>query len=97
MLATMRPHPSTRRIPIAPNADQSWEAGTVRLGAHVRFRAGEIEEEYTIVADCEADAMRRRMSADCPVGQAMLGRRAGEQVRVRTPSGSWTVTVLEVR
>ena len=63
----------------------------------VRFEEGALVEEYRIVENGEADVRRRQMSAECPVGRALLGRQVGERVRVRTPGGAWTVRVLEVR
>ena len=73
------------------------ESARVRVGSWVRFEEGELVEEYRIVEDVEADVRRRCMSAECPVGRALLGRQVGERVRVRTPGGSWSVTVLEVQ
>jgi len=37
------------------------------------------------VAHHEADAMRRRISAESPLARALLGHRAGEVVLVRGP------------
>jgi hypothetical protein len=37
-----------------------------------------------------------RVSAESPLGHALLGRRAGEQVRFRAPGGVLAVTVVEV-
>jgi transcription elongation factor GreA len=68
----------------------------VGLGSNVRYRGDGVEEEYRIVEHHEADVMGRSISKECPVGKALLGRRVGDLVRVRTPSGSWTATILDV-
>jgi transcription elongation factor GreA len=42
---------------------------------------------WTIVGSTEAHVARGRLSAQSPVGKALLGRTAGESVEVQTPSG----------
>jgi transcription elongation factor GreA len=42
---------------------------------------------WTIVGATEADLAHGRLSAQSPVGMALLGRRAGESVEVQTPRG----------
>jgi len=36
------------------------------------------------------------VSPDSPVGQALLGRRVGEDVEIQAPSGSWRARILSV-
>ncbi len=62
----------------------------------VRVRGEEGEEEYTVVRSTEADAAQRRISVESPVGRALLGRRPGDEVEVRTPGGVRRFTVVEV-
>lgn len=69
---------------------------SVCVGSHVRVRDIEGEEEYTIVDTGEADHAYRLISVDCPLGGALLGRRVGESVQVRTPGGRRAVTILSV-
>jgi transcription elongation factor GreA len=45
------------------------------------------EATYTIVGSTEADAPGGKLSAESPVAQALLGRRAGDVAIVRTPGG----------
>ncbi len=42
---------------------------------------------WTIVGATEADLARGKLSAQSPVGKALLGRCAGESVEVQTPAG----------
>jgi transcription elongation factor GreA len=42
---------------------------------------------WTIVGTTEADLAQGKLSAQSPVGKALLGRSAGESVQVQTPSG----------
>ena len=69
----------------------------VRLGSRVRVRDADGDAQFSIVPADEADCMADRVSADSPLGRALLGRCAGDQVRFRAPGGVLTVTVVEVR
>jgi transcription elongation factor GreA len=42
---------------------------------------------WTIVGSTEADLAQGKLSAQSPVGKALLGRRVGESVEVQTPRG----------
>jgi transcription elongation factor GreA len=42
---------------------------------------------WTIVGSTEADLAHGKLSAQSPVGKALVGRSAGETVEVQTPSG----------
>jgi transcription elongation factor GreA len=43
---------------------------------------------WTIVGSTEADLAQGKLSAQSPVGKALLGRSVGESVEVKTPRGS---------
>jgi transcription elongation factor GreA len=47
----------------------------------------EAEIRYQLVGPYESDPERGRISVDSPIGQALVGREAGETVRVKTPRG----------
>jgi transcription elongation factor GreA len=48
---------------------------------------------WTIVGPTEADVGQGKLSAESPVGAALLGRAAGDEVEVQTPRGSSTYTI----
>jgi transcription elongation GreA/GreB family factor len=60
----------------------------VHLSSTVRVRDADGEEEYTIVRSAEALVVRGRISMESPVGRALLGRRRGDRIEVRTPVAS---------
>ncbi len=45
------------------------------------------EVEYKLVTSEEADAEQGLISTTSPIGRALLGRRAGDEVKVQTPAG----------
>ncbi len=48
------------------------------------------------MAPAEVDAVAERVSADSPLGIALLGRQVGDLVRYRAPGGVLAVTMVEV-
>ena len=73
--------------------------GRVVFGAWVRIEEVETGEEllYRIVGPDEFDLEQGFISMDSPVGRALLGRSAGDEVTVRRPKGEAVFEVLEVR
>ena len=61
----------------------------VGLGTRVTVmeRGGDTPETYRIVGSVEADPMNGRISNESPMGKALLGHRAGDEVAVSTPGG----------
>lgn len=55
------------------------------------------EVEYRLVGPDEADAKAGLVSVDAPLGKALLGKREGDEVRVRAPRGETVYTVVAVR
>jgi transcription elongation factor GreA len=73
-------------------------AGAAGLGSlvQVRDQAGK-ETEYEIVGRRADDATRTQVTPGSPVGEALLGAREGDEVRVTLPNGRQRVlTVLAV-
>jgi len=58
---------------------------------HSRVGVCDLERDthtsYTLVPPTEADALAGRLSVLAPLGTALLGRRAGEEIVVRSPAG----------
>jgi transcription elongation GreA/GreB family factor len=69
----------------------------VRLGSRVRILDGYGEVEFVIVPDDAApSATERHVSAESSLGAALLGRRVGEEVLVRTRTGMHFVRIRAV-
>lgn len=61
----------------------------VAIGTTVKLQdvnTGEVEE-YSIVGTAEEDIFTNKISSDSPVGQAVLGKRRGQEIEVDTPYG----------
>jgi len=81
---------------------QVVEAGSggdaVAFGSTVEVadRASSRRTTYTLVSAVDADAPAGRLSVESPVGQALLGARAGDVVEIPTPKGTRTLEVVSI-
>ena len=72
--------------------------GRAGIGSVVRVRDGDgATVEYELVGPLEANIDSGRVSIAAPVGQALLGRRAGARVDVTAPGGRHTLELVAVR
>ncbi|MBU0511537.1 MAG: transcription elongation factor GreA [Chloroflexi bacterium] len=70
----------------------------VAVGATVTVQEGESPPDfYHLVGSKEADPSNGRISNQSPIGQALLGKQAGEEVTVRTPAGPLLLKILEIK
>ena len=72
--------------------------GVVSLGSKVDILDEETGElsTYEIVGTTEADVENSRISNESPIGNALLGRKAGETITVSVPVGTITITIKKV-
>ncbi|MGI6260209.1 MAG: transcription elongation factor GreA [Acutalibacteraceae bacterium] len=73
-------------------------ADTVHIGSRVVVYDSEFEEQetYQIVGSKEANPVENKISDESPVGRALLGLHAGDDVQVETPGGAVTYRVIEI-
>lgn len=71
----------------------------VQVGSTVKYLDIDEDEEFTftMVGTTEADLSKGKMSIESPIGMAMLNKKAGETVVVKTPKcGEYSVKILEI-
>lgn len=78
--------------------EDAIDAGVVSMGSYVKVKmvATGAEKEYSIVAPNQVAPMQGLISDQSPVGKALIGARAGDEVSFEAPSGTVRMTVLEV-
>ena len=78
-------------------SDNDISTDVINIGAHVKIynETYEEEDEYDIVGSTEADALNNKISDHSPIGSALLGKKAGEEVVVHTPRGDMKIKILE--
>ncbi len=72
---------------------------TVVFGATVVLIEQEAQEkrQYTLVGQDEADLKFSKISVQSPVGRALIGKRVGDFVEVKTPAKLVEYEVVEIR
>lgn len=70
--------------------ENMMETGIVSLGSIVVLHDIDEDEDitYSIVGSNEVDPLENKISDLSPIGHAIMGKRAGDEVEVTTPSGA---------
>lgn len=71
---------------------------TVKFGATVTLADEDTgdESKYQIVGEYEADIKANRISITAPLARALIGKKTGDSVEVRTPKGAKSYEVLKI-
>ncbi len=74
------------------------DTSVVSIGSTVKVFDNTYNEEveYSIVGSNEVDPLVGKISDQSPIGRALMGKAAGAEFAVETPSGTITMKVLEV-
>jgi len=70
--------------------------GVISMGSTVRYEVDGTAGEMSIVGSTESDPSAGRISAVSPVGKALLGHRAGDEVVVRTPAAEIRYRITDI-
>jgi transcription elongation factor GreA len=70
--------------------------GQVSLGSKVQVELEEGEQEYVIVGSTEANPDEGKISDQSPIGKALIGKKAGDEVEVEVPSGKIVYRIKNV-
>jgi transcription elongation factor GreA len=78
--------------------EEGHDEGRARLGSTIVVEGPHGDEEiYTLVGSSEAQPGAGRISASSPIGAALLGGIAGDEVEAVIPSGRLRMRIIEVR
>ena len=80
-------------IKIPPKKEQD----KVHLGAKVLVELDGAVDEFKIVGTVEADPANNKISDQSPIGRALLGKRVGEEVEVKTPMVNHICRILKIK
>ena len=74
------------------------DATMVNIGCKVKIvnTATKQDVVYSIVGPSEADILKGKLSADSPVGRALMGSKKNEVVTAETPAGEFKFKVLKI-
>lgn len=68
----------------------------VRLGSKVKLKCDGKLQEFTIVGTMEADPLEGKISDESPIGQALLGKKEGEEVEIKTPAETMVCKIVDI-
>lgn len=69
----------------------------VRLGSEVKLKSNSGKSKtYSVVGTVEADPSEGKISDESPIGQALLGKKVGENVEIVTPVETIVYKVVDI-
>ena len=70
----------------------------INIGCSVLVYDKEFDEEiqFKIVGSTEANSLQGKISNESPVGQALLGKKVGDEIQVETQAGVMEYNVLKI-
>jgi transcription elongation factor GreA len=70
--------------------------GVVRLGSSVNLKNAGKPLQFQVVGTMEADPMHGKISDESPIGKALLGKKVGDKVEIKTPTGTHIYKIVQV-
>lgn len=67
----------------------------VQLGSTVTLKNGDTKK-FQVVGTVEADPLNGKISDESPIGRALLGKKLGEEVEIKTPAETATYKIVEI-
>lgn len=68
----------------------------VVLGNTVELKSAKGVKSFTIVGSVEANPLDGKISDESPIGKALMGKKLGTEVEIKTPSETATYTVIAI-
>jgi transcription elongation factor GreA len=75
-----------------PRGDSKVSLGSV---VKLKNKAGK-EKEFQIVGTVEADPLEGKISDESPIGRALIGKKEGEEVEIKTPAETTTYKIVDI-
>lgn len=76
--------------------DKGNKDRVVSIGDNVTLSINGKIQEYKIVGTGSADPSKNELSADSPIGKAILGKRKGEEAEVEAPLGKIKIRIKKI-
>ncbi len=76
--------------------EQIQQINTINIGSEITVKEGESIRKFILVGEFEANPLENKLSHKSPIGRELLGKKVGETVIIRIPSGEVTYKVLSI-
>ena len=70
--------------------------GVVRIGSTIETKSNSNTEVFSLVGSAEAKPQEGKISNESPLGRAFLGKKAGDEVEVKTPGGIVKYKIIKI-
>ena len=70
--------------------------GKVVLGSTVKLKNDGKVKEFQVVGTVEANPLDGKISDESPIGKALIGKKVGEAVEIKTPAETSTYTIASI-
>lgn len=82
---------------VVKNAEVVSGSGSgVSIGTKVTVVVSGAEHHFEIVGEWEADPMKKKISHTSPLGQALVGKKIGEEAHVEAPAGKIIYKIVAI-
>lgn len=68
----------------------------VQLGSLVKLKGNGKTKEFQVVGTVEADPLNGKISDESPIGQALIGKKEGESVQIKTPTETTSYKIVSI-
>lgn len=68
----------------------------VGFGSKVTISDGKSTETYTLVTMYESDLAAHKLSQESPIGAALMNKKKGDTVKITTPGGTISYTIITI-
>jgi transcription elongation factor GreA len=77
---------------------QEGSKDSVSIGSTVTIKYVDDDEEevYKMVGSLEADPFDNKISNESPIGNAIMGKKVGDQIDVESPNGSYKIEIVKI-
>ncbi len=77
---------------------QEGSKDSVSIGSTVTIKYVDDDEEevYKMVGSLEADPFDNKISNESPIGNAIIGKKVGDQIDVESPNGSYKIEIVKI-
>ena len=75
---------------------QSSDGSAVVLGSAVELQSTDKTVTYTVVGPVEADPLAGKISNESPIGKELMGKKVGDEVKIKTPKAEMVYIVKSI-
>lgn len=68
----------------------------VQLGSKVTLKGAKANKEFQVVGTVEADPLEGKISDESPIGKALLGKKVGDNVEIKTPAETVSYELIAI-